>query len=174
MNFIQEVHLSKDDVTLIDAKPEQEELFRNLVNFQYHDLSEFRNSFDILEDGRFEWAFSKCFSESNKYHHPLLLKYKDKIVGFLIFSDFKEKHPEFDYSLVEMFVLRMYRNKGIGKKVIEMIFNNYKGKYHLDVATKNILAVKFWEKIIEKHSNQITKKPFKDEGNDFTNYVFET
>ncbi|MDP8202648.1 MAG: GNAT family N-acetyltransferase [Candidatus Tenebribacter burtonii] len=172
MQIKSQICLNKYDVTIVDAKPEQEEIYRNLVNLQFHDLSEFRDSFDILEDGRFEWTFSDCFKPNNEHHHPLLILCKDRIVGFLIFSVFNGKHPEVDFQLVEMFVLKMYRKKGVGKQVIEIIFDNYKGKYHLDVSEKNIPAIKFWEKLIEKHSNQIFKKPFKDEGNKYINYIF--
>ena len=172
MQIKNQICLNKYDVTIVDAKPEQEEIYRNLVNLQFHDLSEFRDSFDILEDGRFEWTFPGCFKSNNEHHHPLLILYKDRIVEFLIFSVFNGKHPEVDFQLVEMFVLKMYRKKRIGKKIIEIIFDNYKGKYHLDVSKKNIPAIKFWEKLLKQHSHQIFKKPFEDEGNKYTNHIF--
>jgi predicted acetyltransferase len=172
LQFTNQIDFSKNDITIIDAKPEQEEMYRNLVNLQFHDLSEFRNNFDILEDGRFEWTFSGCFTPNNEYHHPLLILYKNKLVGFLIFSEFKGKHQEVDYQMVEMFILKMYRRNRIGKKVIEMIFDKYKGKYHLDVSENNIPALKFWEKLLEENSNKITKKSFEEEGNGYINYIF--
>ena len=102
----------------------------------------------------------------------MLILYKDKIVGFIVFSDFKGKHTKVDYHLVEIFVLRMYRKKGIGKTAIQMIFDEFKGKYHLDVAENNIPAIKFWEKLITDKSNIIDKKKFEDEGNNYINYIF--
>jgi predicted acetyltransferase len=172
MQFTNKINISENDITIVDAKPEQEETYRNLVNLQFHDLSEFRNNFDILEDGRFEWTFSGCFTPNNKYHHPLLILYKNRIVGFLIFSEFNGKHQEGDFQLVEIFILKMYRRNRIGKNVIEMIFNKFKGKYHLDVSANNIPAAKFWDKLIEENSNLILKKPFEDEGNRYVNYIF--
>lgn len=159
MQFLDQINICNNDITIIDAKPQQEELYRNLVNLQFHDLSEFRNNFDILEDGRFVWNFPGCFAPDNQYHHPLLILFENKIVGFLIFSDFKGKHQEVDFQLVEMFVLKMYRRKGIGKNAIEMIFDKYKGKYHLDVAENNIPALKFWKKYYQKTLIKLLKNP---------------
>lgn len=167
------IKLTKNNITIIDATPAQEELYRNLVNLQFHDLSEFRDNFDILEDGRFEWNFAACFTETNQHHHPLLIMYKERVVGFLIFSKYKSNPQKVDFMLVEMFILKMYRNKGIGKQAIELIFENYKGKYHLDVAESNMLALNFWESLINSHSKSIVKKPFEDEGNSYVNYIFE-
>lgn len=164
------IKLTVNDITIIDATPSQEELYRNLVNLQFHDLSEFRDCFDILDDGRFEWNFEACFAEKNQQHHPLLIMLKEKIVGFLIFSDYKGRHP---YRLVEMFILRMYRKKGIGKKVIELIFENFKGKYHLDVSASNKAASSFWESLLEKNSNSIKQNPFEEDGDKYVNYIFE-
>lgn len=172
MHLNNQISINKENITIIDAKPEQEELFKNLVNLQFHDLSEFRDNFDILEDGRFEWNFSECFKSNNENHHPLLIMFNNRVVGFLIFSMFNEKHPEADFQLVEMFILKMYRKKGIGKKVINLIFENYKGKYHLDVSKKNIPAINFWENLIKQNSDQITRKSFEDEGDEYINYKF--
>jgi len=165
--------LSKNDITIKDASTAQKELYRNLVNLQFHDLSEYRDNFDILEDGRFEWNFEACFEEKNQSHHPLLIIYKDRVVGFLIFSKYKPNPKKIDFMLVEMFILKMYRNRGIGKGAIQMIFDNFKGRYHLDVAANNQPAMKFWESLLDKYSTSITKKPFEEEGCNYINYIFE-
>jgi len=167
------IKLNLNDIELIDALPEQEELYRNLVNLQFHDLSEYRDNFDILEDGRFEWGFEACFDEKNQQHHPLLIMFEEKVVGFLIFSKYNPNPSKIDFMLVEMFILRMYRNRGIGKKAIQMIFDNFKGKYHLDVAANNEPAMKFWVSLIDKYSTSLTKKPFVEEGCSYINFIFE-
>ena len=172
MRIIDQINLNKNDITIVEATLEQQELYRNLVNLQYHDLSEFRDNFDIQEDGRFEWGFAACFKPNNEHHHPLLIMSKNRIVGFLIFSVFKGKHPEVDFQLVEMFVLKMYRKKGIGKTAIQLIFDEFKGRYHLDVAESNLSAIKFWEYLISDKSSKMAKKNFEDEGNKYINYIF--
>jgi len=172
MQIENQIKLNKNELALVDALPAQEDIYRNLVNLQFHDLSEFRDNFDILEGGRFVWPFSACFESKNEKHHPLLILYKNKIVGFLIFSVFNGKKTNTEYYLVEMFILRMYRKKGIGKTVIQMIFDEFKGEYHLDIAEKNIAAIKFWEKLITVNSNKIDKKKFVEEGDNYINYVF--
>jgi predicted acetyltransferase len=173
MNLIHSINITNDEITLIDATIEQKEVFRNMMNLQFHDLSEFRDCFDILDDGRFEWTFEGCFSENNKYHHPILIKWCDKIVGVIIFSDYNKKSPKFDYMLVEMFVLRMYRRKGIGKKAIRMIFDNFKGLYNLDVSKNNIKAINFWESLIHENGKIVSEKDFIDENNEYCSYLFE-
>ena len=169
---LKKIFIEKDNIVVFDADSSQEELYRNLMNLQFHDLSEYRDCFDILEDGKFEWNFGGCFNPKNKYYHPLLIKYDKKIVGFLIFAEFDEKYPELDFQMTEMFILRMYRYKGIGKKAVNMIFNNFKGKYQVTVASKNNPAMEFWIKAIEMNEGNYTKKELVEDGEKYIKLTF--
>lgn len=164
-------NLESNDVFVYEADSNQEEMFRNLMNLQFHDLSEYRSNFEIGYDGRFPWTYDGIFK--NDYYYPLLISYKGKIVGNIIFADFKGKHENVDYQLAELFVLKMYRRKSIGKQSIKMLFDNFKGKYHLDVASKNEPAMKFWNKLISEYGKIITEKVFIEDGCEYINYIFE-
>lgn len=54
---------------------------------------------------------------------PLKIQIEDKIIGFI----FLVKGKTVDYVINDMFILRKYRNKGLGKKVIAKLFALYKG-----------------------------------------------
>lgn len=171
---MKKIELKYDDIVIADAEIGQKELFRNLVNLQFHDLSEYRDNFDILDDGRYEWTFEGCFAANNKHHHPLLIKKGNKIAGFIIFSDYGGESLDTNFMIVEMFILRRYRNRGIGTKAFEILVNNFNGRYKLEVSENNLSAVRFWNGVINKFGSLVKNEKFTEENNRYLRYYFDT
>lgn len=57
-----------------------------------------------------------------------------------------------DYIINEMFILRNHRSKGIGKIVINKLFELYPRKYGLAILAKNKLTIKLWNSVYDEHN----------------------
>ena len=78
----------------------------------------------------------------------MMIKLKDEVVGFV----FIVKGKIVDYIINEIFILRKYRSKGIGKIVTKKLFESYPGKYGLVILSKNKPAMRFWKTIYDEYS----------------------
>ena len=67
-----------------------------------------------------------------------------KKVGFYIIGQAPECHPDADYYIIQMYVKKEYRRRGLGKKAILDFISNHSGVYFLEIITNNATAHLFW------------------------------
>ena len=139
---------------------DEKHILKNLWSLYAHDLSEYRETLNILEDGTYLFPdFDLYFKED--YMHPILIKVDGKIGGFVLLIEPPYLKERYDYGIEEFFILKKYRKKGVGTQVINKIFNMYKGNYWYIILEKNIASrsmflklykssnIKFEEKLID-------------------------
>ncbi|MTI68110.1 MAG: GNAT family N-acetyltransferase [Firmicutes bacterium] len=141
----------KKDITIDIADLREKDVIRNLYTLYLHDLSQFTDDNDIDENGVFIWDSEELYWEKNSLY-PLIVKYKDKVIGFLLFSEPPYVKEGCDYCIQEFFILRKYREKGLGREVINILFKKYKGRYSLLVLENNKKALKFWRNIYKQNN----------------------
>lgn len=139
---------SKIEVQIKAADIKDKEKLKNYFQFYLHDLSEFAETLNVNSLGRFENDDVDIFFQKENLI-PMTINIEDEIIGFI----FLNKGRTVDYVINDIFILRKYRNKGLGKAVINKLFKLYPGKYGLIELIKNRPAIEFWHSVF--HGNNI-------------------
>lgn len=121
----------------------------NLMSLYLHDLSEFADDLKINKEGRFEYNGLELYFKS-EHLNPYFINYQGKVVGFVLVNTGKYVPQNIDYVVHELFILKSFRNKGIGSAAIRILFDECKGKYRIVQISTNRTAVNFWIKFYEK------------------------
>ena len=122
----------------IDDKP----IFRKLLELYAHDFSEYVNK-DVNNHGEYGYRrLDHYWVEEDRY--PFLFRTDGKISGFAMVR----KDENNFYSIAEFFVMRKYRNRGIGKEAAFFLFRKFAGNWNVGVLDINTPALIFWEKVI--------------------------
>ena len=126
-------------------------IIRNLTELYLHDFSEFEKK-EVNEHGLFDYDDLDLFwLEKNRY--PFLARYEGKIAGFALVKQgfYHEKNEQYDDTLIDMvdfFVMRRYRRKGIGQVMARHSFEAVRGQWQLRTDEPNVAAFAFWRNII--------------------------
>lgn len=135
------------DAELCVVREDEKNVLKNLWNLYAHDMSDYRETIEINEDGSFPFPdIDLYFSKS--YLHPLLIRVNGKIAGFILISEPPYFKYKVDYGIEEFFILRKYRRNGVGSAVINRIFDMYKGKYWYIILEKNQASRNLFKKIL--------------------------
>ena len=73
----------------------------------------------------------------------------NEIVGFILINKLEEDN----YEISEIFILNNYKNKKIGKKAVNQIFDIYKGKWQIKVVPSSPKTESFWNKTISDYTD---------------------
>lgn len=85
---------------------------------------------------------------NEKGRHPYLFYLKNQLVGFSFIRD-PQSTESGSSQVAEFYVIPGKRLQGIGKKAAITIFGLFPGNWELQIHSKNIAAIKFWEKCIK-------------------------
>jgi predicted acetyltransferase len=134
-------------VELIAASAEQEPILANLLELYVHDFSEYLDV-DLGEDGRFGYGeLSLYWREANR--HPFLVRVDGKLGGLVLLkrgSAISGNAAVWD--MVEFFVLRGMRRRGVGTEVAHQVWTLFPGPWEVRVMASNVAARRFWEHAI--------------------------
>src|SRR5271155_5379942 len=119
-------------VEVIPAAPDQEPILRNLLELYAHDFSEFRH-LELGADGRFGYQpLPLYWSDPNR--HPFLVKVDGQLAGFVLVKRGSEiSGDETVWDMVEFFVVRAYRRRGIGTEIACDIWKRFPGLWEVRV-----------------------------------------
>ncbi len=97
-----------------------------------------------LEQKKFE-SIEKCKSKINEY---IVCEIENKVVGFLRYGKNKKNYNDKYAEVYALYVDSKYKNRGIGRNLLEYSFNNLKNLYDnvLISTLKQNSATKFYEK----------------------------
>ncbi|MDF2538259.1 MAG: hypothetical protein K0S76_1280 [Herbinix sp.] len=134
------------EITLRFAAPEEKLIIHNLYSLYLHDLSEFTDDIEPDEQGLLLWDSEDLYWEKPSLH-PFLIFAQEKPIGFILLSEPPYVKEGCNYCIQEFFILRKYRNKGVGKKAVNQLLQNYKGIYCIIILERNTNALSFWRKL---------------------------
>ena len=137
------------NITVNKATVNDKSIIARLLQLYMHDFSEFTLD-DINDNGEYNYNRLDCYwIEKDRY--PFLIKTDGILSGFALIRseiiDTEEVH-----SIAEYFILRKYRNQGIGRQVALMLFEMFKGKWKIPVLRCNSVGLQFWEKVIKDYT----------------------
>jgi len=141
-------------VELIAAALHQQSVVANLLELYIHDFSEF-HQVEIGEDGKFGYPnLSLYWSEPDRY--PFLVRVDGKLAGFVLVkkSTISDRDPAWD--MAEFFIVRRYRNRGIGAGAAHEVWKRFPGQWKVRVMQSNVLARHFWQRAISAFTGEAT------------------
>lgn len=148
-------------IELIPATLKKYPIIQNMGRFYVYDMSEYMGSQDgweIPKDGLYECIdFKKYWEVENAF--PFLVFYGSELAGFAII-DKKGSDSTIDFNMAQFFILRKFKNKGIGKYVAQECFIRFPGIWEVMVSPGNEGAYRFWRATIKDYTN-----------NNFTEYT---
>jgi ribosomal-protein-alanine N-acetyltransferase len=117
--------------------------------FYVYDMSEFMG-WKIPADGLYECIdFSKYWKTDDAF--PFLIHYENELAGFVII-DKKGSDASIDFNVAQFFILRKFKNKGLGRYVACQCFDKFRGTWEVMVIPGNEGAYRFWQSIIKKYT----------------------
>jgi predicted acetyltransferase len=139
-------------VSVQPASRRERVVIENLLQLYVHDFSELWAGGDdtrgeVGADGRFApyplaayWRDPRCV--------PLLIRFGDKIAGFMLMDAHSHSGAPVDRNVAEFFVLRKHRRSGIGAQAAQTVFARYPGIWEAAVVRRNAAALAFWRQTI--------------------------
>ena len=144
------------------AKYSEKHLLKNMLELYFYDLSIFENN-DLNEFGEYGYRYLDLYWIEPQ-RHSFIIRVNDKLAGFILVNQFVYTEDA-EWAIAEFFVLKKYRNRGIGKKSAFYVFARFPGKWEIRTFDKNLVAKKFWRKTIEQYAAESMKEFKKGFGN---------
>ncbi len=140
-----------DCVTLTQVPVSQSAIITNLMQLYKYDFSEFAHIGspygEVGSDGRFVYdGLDSYWREEGRV--PLTVQADDRLVGFILVNRWSALSRQLDRSVAEFFVLRKYRRIGVGSRAARVLFERWRGRWQVAVASYNKPALLFWRKAI--------------------------
>jgi predicted acetyltransferase len=149
-------------VNLRAANESDKELYKNLFNMYQNELSPYLSDLysEVDENGYFDKDTVDCYFNDNENVFPFIITVNAKIAGCVVLSKPPYVKPGCNYCIQELFVLGLYRGKGVAEAACNYLMKKYKGKYCILVLKENIRAIKFWQKFISKNTVIISEEEY--------------
>lgn len=155
-------------------------IINNMYPLYLYDLGEIRsiypNSYGIFEDDdsiktlEEQIPIFDIWWEKKDILFPYLITVNGTPAGFALVATPPYVADDSDFMLVEMFVMRQFRGKGVGEYAIKDIFNKHLGNWMLFTTPteSNAKTIRFWRKTLSNY----TKDQFTEEDKDIPEYEF--
>ena len=140
------------DITLQLMSVDEKHLLIRLMELYNYEFSVYSND-DINEYGYYGYDhIDDYWNEEGRF--PYLIRVDGKIAGFaLICPHCNYQKGKSARCIGEFFVMLKYRRKGIGLKVATQLFDKHPGLWEICYWRNNVLASRFWKKVVEKYTN---------------------
>ena len=86
-----------------------------------------------------------------------LIRCDGNISGMTVFTLSPFVKPGCDYCIVDIFVLNNYRGRGIASSVCRLLFKEHPGRYCIEVAENDNVALEYWDNLIAKEGHLIER-----------------
>lgn len=164
------------DFSLVEVEGSDYTLIQNLIRFYVYDMSEF-TGWPCPENGLYGGVDDQpyYFGKTPDNRDALWPEgwtgkgYKiivgSEIAGFCLVRIFNGENYRL-HDIGEFFIIRKFRNKGLGRQVAHAVFNMYPGKWQIRQLLENRPAQIFWRRVIASY----TRDKFEDSIKRLDNY----
>lgn len=138
------------NIQLKTVKAEQQAILNNLMEKYLYEFSQY----DLIpfdENGLFNDPHL-CDYFTDKDRFPFFIYADGKLAGFVLINQHAECPAPLDWAVAEFFVAYQYRRKGVGTTAMKMLFERFKGVWHIKYHSKNTASEAFWQKIAKEAS----------------------
>ena len=92
---------------IVEAQNKDRDTMMNLIEKYLYEFSQWEKT-DVNEDGLYGYKYLDCYFEE-KDRYPYFIKVDDKLVGFVLISDYPEvPEEETDFCLSEFFIMHKF------------------------------------------------------------------
>ncbi|MFN6463094.1 MAG: GNAT family N-acetyltransferase [Nostoc sp. DedVER02] len=139
-------------IEVVKVTQQEKSVLCNLMELYQYDLSEIEAK-DVDAYGLFGYQYLDYYwTESERY--PFLVKVDHKLAGFVLVNQHTYLYQDNNaMSIAEFFILKRYRNQGIGEQVATQIFDQFPGNWEVRQTAFNLNAQTFWTKVISQYTN---------------------
>lgn len=134
------------------AQPEDEPILRHLMQLYLYDLSEFEGT-DVDEHGSFgyDWL-GHYWIEAGR--HPFIVRVGRRIAGFALVRELEKGSGEREplHAIAELFILRRFRRRGVGRVVARRMFDMFPGRWTVREREANGPGRAFWHSVIAEYT----------------------
>jgi predicted acetyltransferase len=171
-------------IEIIPATRAEAHILAHLWPLYQYDLSEY-GGLPINGDGLFEESSIRIHNYRSDLElwwnnpetlHPFLIRVHGRAAGLVLIGSAPHYAPlDRDFEVIEFFLLRGFRNRGVGQSVALDIFGRYPGRWELKVLPENEPAMAFWRKTIAAaNSVPFTEEISETDDGDMVIFRFET
>lgn len=161
-----------ESVAVVPCPREKSRVIKNLYPLYEYDLSEFEalrfNEHGVLGSRESESWDSRSgkldlWWEDEGQRFPFLIYRGEEPVGFCLVCRPAEPDEGIDNYLVEFFVVKSARGRGIGRRAASEIIGRFDGRWTLRVLPGNSAAARFWAATIEGMGEGLERREYVDE-----------
>ena len=129
------------------ASADEQPTVANLLELYVYDFSALVD-LRIGNDGRFGYPdLDLYWADSN--HHPFLIRVNGGLTGLaLVREDPESANEARSWDMTEFFVLRSFRDCGVGTQAAIAVWRMFPGRWQVRVMRKNEAALGFWRRSI--------------------------
>jgi predicted acetyltransferase len=128
---------------------EKKHILRNMLEIYFHDLSIIDN-LELNEAGLYGYKYLDYYwTEQGRF--PYIITADGHLAGFSLIKNTEADTAAFE--VAEFFILKKYRNSGVGKALMDRMFSLHKGNWTIDTSMNNTIAQHFWRNIVNSASN---------------------
>jgi predicted acetyltransferase len=136
---------------LIPATADDDTKLRHLMQFYSYDFSNLVD-LDVNEEGSFpDGPWDDYWVDD--WRHAFLIRVGAKLAGFALVHERSRltRNPGV-FDMAEFFVLKKYRNRGVGRDAAFACFDRFRGDWEIRQRTTNDDAVLFWRRVIDRYT----------------------
>ncbi|MBB4824536.1 putative acetyltransferase [Sporosarcina luteola] len=157
------------EITLSLLPYEDKTVLYHLIQLYRYDSSEF-DGHALNKHGIYSYKYLD-HQWTEEYRRPFLIEVNGEIAGFaLIILDVPGEYTKLSSAaktnvISDFFIMRKFRQKGVGKKVAFSLFDQFKGVWEIKQTLSNKDAYIFWKKVITEYTNDtfLDEKVLQDE-----------
>jgi predicted acetyltransferase len=81
------------------------------------------------------------------------VRVNEKLAGFaLVFGKSRLTGEDGVHDVSDFFVLRRYRQRGVGEKAAGWLFDRYPGRWEVRQKAENVRAIAFWRRVVDRYT----------------------
>jgi predicted acetyltransferase len=129
------------DVTLLPVKNEEKDKLEELLLDYEAELSGQREKYQYL---------GSYFEDPSR--NPFFIMVNGEVAGFVLVNEYTLVAKKAK-SISEFYVIKYFRNQGIGKAAAKTVFGLFSGESEIRELEANKTGIGFWKRVIEEYTN---------------------
>lgn len=137
-------------IMLREARRDDRELIKNIFNIYQNELSAYTDEFSRLDErGYFAPDASDDVLPFGGGVFPYIIYDEKGVIGFIMATSAPYAPNDADWCFQELFIVTPMRATGCALEAAKQVMQNRRGRWALDVYSKNIRALSFWRKLVK-------------------------
>ncbi len=125
-------------------------VLRRLLELYHYDYSEYDGA-DLDAHGLYGYEYlDHYWTEPGR--HPFLIRVAGQLAGLALVRCIETPDAGVVHTIAEFFVLRKYRQQGIGREAAWQLFDRFPGPWRVCQETPNLPAQRFWRQVIAEYT----------------------